>query len=169
MLCALAPPVGGEGPANEYSLKAAFVYQFPQFVDWPAAAWEGAPHVELCVPRPHPIGPEVALLARGESLHGRPYTVREVEPGDSITSCHVLFVAATPARSVAERLRAAAARPVLTVGEGDGFLESGGIIRLRVVDRRIRFDVDVVNAQRAGLRISSQLLNLAQSIRGGGP
>jgi len=85
-----------------------------------------------------------------------------------LVGCHVLFVGArsdvaTPV------LRAAAGRPILTVGEGDRFLESGGIILMKIVDGRVRFDVNATSAARNGLRISSQLLSLALTVREGQP
>jgi hypothetical protein len=151
---------------NEYRLKAAFVYQFPQFVEWPAAAWRGVTAVQLCIARPNPFGRELDELVRGESLNGRPFAIREVGAPESLQGCHVLFVSAS-APGAAGMLKEARAAAILTVGEGERFLDDGGIIALRVVERRVRFDVNTSAAQRVGLRISSQLLSLALNVRGG--
>ena len=160
------PRASAQGVANEYRIKAAFVYQFPQFVEWPAAAWQDARTLQLCIVEPNPFGAELEQLVRGEVLNGRPLAVRYIAGAEALPGCHLLFIGshadATPAL-----LKAAAARPILTVGEWDDFLEHGGAIVLKVVDRRVRFEVSRTNAERAGLRISSQLLSLALAVRGG--
>ena len=168
VVCAVAWPAA-QDPASEYGLKAAFLYQFPQFVDWPDDAWVDARRVEICVVGPNPFGRELERLVRGESLHGRPLAVRVLEPGAPFAPCHLLFVSArSPAASLAV-LKDLANRPILTVGEDPAFLQHGGMILLKIADRRVRFEVDLVNVRRARLRISSQLLALAQSVRGGLP
>jgi hypothetical protein len=118
--------------------------------------------------QPDPFGPDLEHLVTGESLAGRPFRVRQVSPTDTPSDCHAIFVSgrsdSTAAASLLKRL---AGRPILTVGETDRFLDDGGIIALTVVDRRVRFNVDASNAQRAGLRINAQLLRLAAAVRGG--
>ena len=157
--------VRAQDASGEYRLKAAFVYQFPQFVDWPDEAWHGAPAVQLCVLQPNDFGSALDELTRGESLNGRPLVVRQIARVADLDGCHLAFAGA---RSDATGLlKAAATRPILTVGESDGFLRDGGVILLRVVNRRVRFEISTANARRAGLRISSQLLALATSVHGG--
>jgi hypothetical protein len=151
---------------NEYRLKAAFVYQFPQFVEWPSATWRDATALQVCVLQPNPFGRELEALVRGESLNGRPFSIKEIAGPEALAGCHVLFVAASAPAGDAV-LKAARSAPVLTVGEGERFLDAGGIIALRVVERRVRFDVSASAAQKVGLRISSQLLSLAVNVRGG--
>lgn len=165
VVCVQAQPAA-QSASDEYRLKAAFVYRFPQFVEWPASAVEQSRTVDLCVLRPNPFGSELEQLVTGESLGGRPLRVRVVADGDELAGCHALFAGAR-SEGLAAALKAVAGRPVLTVGESDRFLDAGGIIALKVVDRRIRFEVNVANAQKAGLRINAQLLNLAAAVRGG--
>jgi len=164
-ICIPAQP-GAQSSVDEYRLKAAFVYRFPQFVEWPAEAFQQSRTVDLCVLQPNPFGSELDQLATGESLNGRPLRVRAVNTIDGLQGCHALFAGAR-SELAAAALKAVAGRPVLTVGESDQFLASGGIIALKVVDRRVRFEVNTGNAQKAGLRISAQLLNLAAAIHGG--
>jgi hypothetical protein len=116
--------------------------------------------------RPNPFGRELEALVRDESLNGRPLSIRELSGPDGVDGCHVVFVG-RGASGGASVLKATAGRPVLTVGEGERFLDDGGVIALRIVEQRIRFDVSAANAQKAGLRISSQLLGLALTVRGG--
>jgi hypothetical protein len=159
-------PVQAQPIQNEYRLKAAFVYQFPQFVEWPAMVWRAASSVQICILQPNPFGRELESLIRGESLNGLPLSIKEVGAADGIVGCHVVFVS-SGASGAARVLKAATGQPVLTVGEGETFLDEGGVIALKIVERRVRFDVSASNAQRAGLRISSQLLGLARNVRGG--
>lgn len=162
----VAVPTGAQSPSDEYRLKAAFVYRFPQFVEWPAAAVRDARTLDVCVLEPNPFGSDLEQLVNGESLGGRPLRVRVVTATDDLTGCQALFVSANTAAST-EILKAVASLPVLTVGETDDFLDHGGIIALKIAERRVRFEVDAANARTAGLRISAQLLNLASAVRGG--
>ena len=156
-----------QSASDEYRLKAAFVYRFPQFVEWPAAAVQDSRTLDLCVLQPNPFGPDLEQLVNGESLDGRPLRVRVVAGVDALPGCHAVFAGARSEASAAV-LKAVAGRPVLTVGETDRFLDDGGIIVLKVVERRVRFEVNATNAQKAGLRINAQLLSLAAAVRGGG-
>jgi hypothetical protein len=165
----LSAPLSGRAAQpvpNEYRLKAAFLYQFSQFVEWPSTAWRDAAAVQICILRPNPFGQELEAIVRGETLEGRPFAVKEIAAPDALAGCHLLFVGAT-APGAGGVLKAARGASILTVGEGERFLDDGGIIALRVVERRVRFDVNASAAQKAGLRISSQLLSLALNVRGG--
>lgn len=162
----VAVRTGAQSPSDEYRLKAAFVYRFPQFVEWPVAAVQNARTLDVCVLQPNPFGSDLEQFVTGESLAGRPLRVRVIAGADAVQGCHALFAGAQ-SESTADILKAAVGHPVLTIGESDRFLEEGGIIALKLVDRRVRFDVSTANAQRAGLRISAQLLSLAAAVRGG--
>lgn len=154
--------------ADEYRLKAAYIYRFPQFVEWPAPATEGRESLDLCVFPPNPFGRVLTELAQGEQLAGRPLRVRLLNPDSPIETCHVLFLPdATENRRAV--IRRAANLPILTVGDSSRFLDEGGIVHLRVIDRRVRFDIDAAAAARAKLGLSSQLLRLAVNVRGGPP
>jgi len=154
---------------DEYRVKAAFVFRFTQFVTWPQAAMAASPTLDVCVLRPNPFGSELEQMVRGETIGGRGLRVREVPAAaDALAGCHALFVGASTTLAP-DVMRAAAGRHILTVGESERFLHEGGIIALRVIDRRVRFEVDADNSRRAGLRIAAQLLNLAVHVRGGTP
>jgi hypothetical protein len=163
---ALAPLGRAQEVSEEYKLKAAFVFRFAQFVDWPAAALDGRRTVEYCVWSPNPFGPVLQELVTGETLAGRPLAVREVNSPDQISTCHVLFVRGNgPGSSVLDKI---GQQPILTVGESPRFLDEGGIIQLIRADNRIRFNINLAAANQAGLRLSSHLLRLAAAVRGGG-
>jgi hypothetical protein len=164
----IAVPVqpAAQSASDEYRLKAAFVYRFPQFVEWPPAVLRDSRTLDLCVLRPNPFGSDLEQLVTGESLGGRPLRVRVVAGVDGMMGCHAIFFGAR-SDAAASVAKAVAGRPILTIGETDQFLDEGGIIALTVVDRRVRFTVNATNAQKAGLRISAQLLSLAAAVRGG--
>jgi hypothetical protein len=144
---------------------AAFVYRFPQFVEWPESALAGRETVDICVAEPDPFGESLEALVEGEVLNGRPLAVRRVNGAGELEGCHVLFVSSAT-ESQEALLHAVADRPVLTIGESTDFLDDGGIINLRVVDRRIRFEVSATSALRSRLQLSSQLLALALVVHG---
>ncbi|MDP2052909.1 MAG: YfiR family protein [Acidobacteriota bacterium] len=158
-----AGPLLSQG-GDEQRLKAAFVFRFPQFVTWPPASTTGRNTVEICVTAAPATADALRDLTSGESLNGRPFVVRENPSVQSLGSCHVLMVTARPDRAVMAR---AAALPILTVGDSETFLDDGGIIQLRLVDRRVRFEISLPAAARAGITLSSQLLRLAAGVRGG--
>jgi hypothetical protein len=87
---------------QEYRLKAAFVYQFSQFVEWPNATWGSLKEVELCVSGAEVLQRELERLVKGESLRGRPYVVRALGPADAVASCQVLVVTARSKGDVTE-------------------------------------------------------------------
>ena len=165
VVCAGARPAA-QVVSDEYQLKAAVIHQFPQFVEWPSETLREARSLQLCVVEPNPFGSGLEELIRGETLNGRPLAVKEIYGSDELAGCHVVFLS-TRSGDPSAVLKATGGRPVLTIGESDGFLDSGGIILMKIVHGKVRFEVHATNAQKAGLRISSQLLNLALVVRGG--
>ena len=165
LLCRADP--AGQTLEAEHQLKAAFVSKFPQFTEWPEATLEGLQRIELCVARPNPFGTSLRELTAGERLGARPLVVREVDSPQDLDACQLLFVANQSPRERKSLLDRARTLPILTVGDAATFIDEGGIVALRMVNGRVRFDVNVEAANQAGLRLSSQLLQLALSVRGG--
>lgn len=161
----LAPALAAQVATTPERLKAAFIFRFPQFVEWPSAALAGRPSVDLCVIDAGAVETALDELAAGEQLGGRPLRVRHVDDA-AATTCHVLYLPAGY-RGRRATLRRLERSPVLTVGDTSAFLDEGGIVELSLVDNRIRFHIDAGAAERAGLRLSAQLLRLAISVRRG--
>lgn len=145
----------------EYKVKAAFLYNFAKFVQWPQTG--NTPRtgpIRLCVVGANPFG---ALL---ESLNGRTVKGRKLKiqvtsrPQDALAA-QILFIALPDEAERREVLRRVRHHPVLTVSDTEGFCAQGGIINFVIVDNKVRFQVNLAAAARAGLRISSQLLKLA--------
>lgn len=151
----------------EYHLKAAVVSKFPEFVEWPPSVLDRRRTIDLCVARPNPFGRALAELIVGESLRGRAMVMREVANGADLDRCHLLFVPRGSDIDTRVLLSRAHELHLLTVGESPRFLDEGGVINLHLVEGRIRFEVDMTAATRAGVRLSSQLLRLATHVRGG--
>jgi hypothetical protein len=155
-LSAFGPAVWAQEVPLEYHVKAAYLFNFVQFVEWPAGSADGP--LVICVARPSPFGDVLASTLRDERVGGRPIDVRVI--GDPDGSCHVLFIPRdAPAAAYLQSTRSS---PTLTVGESAGFLRGGGIINFIREGANIRFEIDEAAARRAGLRISSRLLRLAR-------
>ena len=164
LLSAAVAPASAQGVIEADRVIAAFLLRFPQFVEWPETALDGRDDFEICVAEPDPFGDHLDEMVANEQLNGRRLTSRRVASPRAVARCHVLFVSSVTARTAA-LLEAAAGLPVLTVGESSDFLDHGGVINL-LIGPRIRFEVNAGAAAQAGLMLSSQLLNLAVSVRG---
>ncbi len=149
--------------AEEDSIKAGFVLNFAKYTEWPAAAL-GASELRVCALGAQPLSGRLSQL-QGRQAQGRDIRVRTSTRSDELRDCHVLFVAAGEEGRMDALLRTLGLAPVLTVGDGNDFVESGGMIGLKQRAGRIRFDINLGAARRAGLNLSSQVLKLADEVR----
>jgi hypothetical protein len=149
---------------EEYTAKAAFLLNFARFTDWPSAAFRSdSTPLGLCIVGTDPFG-EALKAVEKKPVKGRELQVdRKVSP-DALGKCHVAFISRSQGDQVTDVLKAVANRAVLTVSDIDDFARKGGIIGLRLEEGKIRFDINVKAAQRAGLKLSSQLLKLASVV-----
>jgi hypothetical protein len=159
-------PLRAQPDVPEARLKAAVLSKLPQFVQWPAAALDGRASASVCVAPPDPFGSDLADLLAGDTVAGKPLAVVRVASEHDVEACQILYVPASGAQRAASMMRRAASLPILTVGDSPRFLDEGGIVALRMIDGRVRFEIDAAAAERAGLRVSSQLLQLAVAVRG---
>lgn len=158
---AMAVTVRG-GALDEYQVKAAYLYNFAKFVEWPAAAF-GAPDAPLVIGvyGDDPFGPALDALVRDKTVKGRRCVIRRSVRMRDLRTSHVVFIGASP-EPVAQALKELDGTSVLTVGEGPRLLDEGGIVAFSVEDGRVIFTIHVGAAARAHLSISSQLLRLAR-------
>ena len=161
-LGALAPAAAAE-TSREYLIKAAFLYNFAKFTEWPAGSFpDSAAPLDVCVFGEDPFGGALESIA-GKTIRGRRVAVHRVASIEAGAACHLLFISASEATRLAGILDSLRGRPVLTIAEMPGFARSGGIINLKTnADDRIRFEINNGIARRVGLRLSSKLLNLAE-------
>lgn len=156
---------GAAQVSREYEIKAAFVYNFIRFVEWPTGAFAepGSP-IAICVLGRDPFGPALDALA-DKTVLGRPLAIKRLERFAPGGSCHVLFISSSEAERLSTIIEALARSTTLTIGEMAGFAQKGGIINLVLENNRVRFEINPDVAERSGLTISSRLLNLARVVR----
>ena len=149
-----------EVPPLEYQVKASYLYNFTQFVDWPDDAFTESGRFHLCVIGAWRFGDALDALS-GERVENRELTIRRIDSVSEAraTRCHMLFVGAVGPAVI--RAGVPIERGLLTVGESPSFLQRGGAINLTEVDGRIRFAVNRNVIEQAGLVVSSRLLRLA--------
>lgn len=150
---------------REYQIKAAFLYNFAKFVEWPngAVPESGAP-LPLCVLGDDPFG-EALNSVEGKIVRGRRLVVRRLAAPPRPGACDILFISSSEKERVPQILDALKGSSVLTVSDLDNFARLGGIIMLVVESNRVGFRINVDAAEAARLKISSQLLKLATVIR----
>jgi hypothetical protein len=169
-LAAAAPGRAQAPPApTEYQVKAVFLFNFSQFVDWPAASFADArAPLVIGVLGNDPFGATLDDIVRGETVNGRPLAVRRYESVEQIDdACHILFIERSQEEQFRALLAALKGRSILTVGDFEGFAQRGGIIRFLTVGNKIRLRINLAAAQEAKLTISSKLLRPAEIIAPG--
>jgi hypothetical protein len=146
------------GQIGEAQVKAAFLFNFTKFVEWPGSS-EGP--LVIGVVSNDGFADIVTQTVRGRNADGREVQTRRLAIGDELSGCHVVFVGAVRPRDTAELMQRVRG-PVLTVGDTVQFLRDGGMVRFYVESNKVRFEISQKNVEQAGLRISSQLLMLAR-------
>jgi hypothetical protein len=160
---------GAQSSTEEYQVKAAFLFHFAQFVDWPASVLNGSdPSLRLCIFEDEPRRQELKNTLEGKSIGPLIIHVRQINQSQEIQGCNILFLSRDEARHQAEILNSLRGLPVLTVGETPNFLSDGGMIRFHLDQDKVRFDINAGVADSSHIRISSQLLLLATSVILGG-
>lgn len=146
----------------EYQVKAAFLYNFAKFIDWPAEAFadNGTP-ISICLLGQDPFGSILDETVKNKTVNGRKFLIRRFKELQSLETCHILFVSASEKRNLAHSVKALAGTSVLTVGEVEKFCQQGGIINLVIKGNKAGIEVNESAAGRARLKISSKLLKLA--------
>ena len=149
-------PMGGED--LEYQAKAAFLFNFLRFVEWPPAAAD-SPWV-IGVLGPGPFADVLDQTVLGKIVNGRRVEIRRYSRLNDVKDCNVLFIG----RVEFERSGVPVQKGLLTVGEAPGFLKSGGIINFYLEDKHLHFEIRALAAHSAGLRVSSQLMKLGRAL-----
>ncbi|MEW6307139.1 MAG: YfiR family protein [Verrucomicrobiota bacterium] len=172
LLVLLAPWAGAQDkPAalTEAQVKALYVLNFTKYVEWPEAAFNGAkaPLVIGLVGR-NSLDGDLKSIVQGKSVGGRTIEIRTLAVDEDASGCHILFVGEHERRRAGEVLEKLAGRPVLTVGESENFVEEGGVIRFQRKEGSIRLAINPQPAQKAGLKLSSKLLGVAEIVKGKG-
>lgn len=164
--CCCVTSVHADAMADEYRLKAAFLFHFAQLVEWPADATmsnSDDPFV-FCVFGDDPFGGELEKTLENKRIGARSLRVRHPRHTRELAGCQLLFISHDESRHTANVINEVRNTPVLTVGESDDFLHNGGIIRFCWEGNKLRFDISRTAGEAARLKISSRLLMLAKSV-----
>ena len=169
IVCALLGPSGlyaQNSKPKEYEVKAAYLYNFGKFVEWPAAvsAAEGDSFA-ICVLGQDPFGPALDATISSETIGGKRVVARRISKAQEALTCRVLFVSSSEDLRLKEILATVEKAPVLTVSDIPQFSRRGGMMQFIQEGSRIRFEVNLTPAQEAGLTLSSELLKVAVAVR----
>jgi len=155
-----------QSPPLEYQVKAAFLYQFSKFVEWPPQAFQNNQYT-ICIGVVDG-GPMVSALQsiEGKETKGRRVAVKRFKTPEELAFCHILYVSPAMESRLAAILERLKGTSTLTVSDIRGFARRGGMINLITIEDKIQFEINVETAEKANLQISSHLLRLARIVSG---
>ncbi|MEO8342209.1 MAG: YfiR family protein [Gallionella sp.] len=149
---------------DEYAVKAAFLYKFGLFVEWPITAFSSPDSpVNLCIVGEDPFGASLDAAVAGELINGRNIVIHRLKTVERNSPCHILYVGGSEEQSPAEIIEAVRGSNILTVT--DGAISSSGVINFVIADNRVHFAIDDEAAAQHGLIISSKLMGLALNVQ----
>ncbi|TMH87477.1 MAG: YfiR family protein [Betaproteobacteria bacterium] len=163
----IAGPCAAQSDAQtaEYRVKAAFLYKFGGYVEWPQGVFAKPDSpIAIGVIGADALAEELARIVAGRTINGRPVTVRKLRPGEAVARLHVLFVGRSDSSRLADILAAAKGQPLLTVTESEEALELGSMINFVVVEDKVRFDIAPPPFESSNLKISARLLGVARKV-----
>ena len=157
---------GGGNTFDEYHVKAAFLYNFAKFVEWPPNTFAASTDpVTICVAGRNPFGTMLEELVQGKTAGGRTLAVRTLRKLQHASRCQILFVAASEQKQAWVMLDQVAKTGILTVGESDEFMAVGGMVNLKLDGARVRIQIAPDVVEHAKLLVSSRVLSLAEIVR----
>ena len=167
LLCnSLIVCAGGNHHGIEHQVKAAFLYKFAGYVEWPETAFSATDNnFQIGVVNADDVADELIRLNNGIQINERPVSIKRFSTTDRISGVQMLFVGHQAGQQLPNILQQVDSAPVLTVTEAEGALESGSIINFVPVDDYIRFEISVTRANRCDIKISARLLNVALNIQ----
>jgi len=159
---------GASLPPREYQVKAAFLYNFARFTEWPGASFSSSKEpLTICVIGEDPFQTDLDEAVKGKLAGEREILVRRLNSGAAGT-CQMAFVSTSERKRYRRLLDSLAGSGVLTVGDGAGFAQAGGVVNLVLDGGTIRFEINLDAAERAHLKISSAVLGLAKIVHDSG-
>ncbi len=152
--------------AGEYQVKAAFLFNFAKFVEWPAGSFKNpSDGIHICILGDDPFGTALSGLLAGQKINARPLIGAHFSEVKEVIGCQILFISTSERKNLRNILAAAAGGGILTVGEWDNFALDGGMIGFRLKDGKVRLEINLKATENAQVQISSKLLSLAQIIK----
>jgi hypothetical protein len=158
-----APNARSQDAPPEYQVKAAYLFNFLKFVEWPDDAFADslAPMV-IGIVGDDPFGSALPQVVIGKTVQGRDLVIRKYHPGENLRGASILFISASEKKRLPQILASLHGSSALTVADMDGFLDEGGMIQFLSENDRVRFAINVDATSRARLKVSSKLLSLAR-------
>lgn len=150
----------------ENRLRAAFMFNFARFTEWPAEPAQSG--FDLCVHAPAPLAELISNELQGKQVRGETVRVRRVVQPEAVTSCRVLYFKSADEGLSEGWINALTSQPILLVGEGRSFLQAGGMVGFFLSEGRLRFAINPARVRAGGLTMSSRLLGLAEITGGNG-
>ena len=148
--------------ASEYQVKAAFLYNFAKFVEWPAGTFPNTNSpIVLGILGKNVFGSDLEKTIQDRKVNNHPFAFKNISSVAEATNCHILFVSSSEKGDFSKIVNSLQNAKVLTVSETDGFIKAGGMINFTFEDAKVRFQINDEAAKKAGLKISSKLLSLA--------
>lgn len=164
-LLTLSAGIGWAQVASEFQVKAAYLYGFGRFTEWPASARANTgDSFVICLIGSDPFGRALDEVATNATMKDRPVRLQPITTTDEVDGCHTLFISASEDVRLAKILDAVASLPVLTVSDTPDFAQRGGIVGLFVDGKRVRFAVNLEAAQKSALTLNSELLRVSSSV-----
>ena len=149
---------------DEYQVKAAFLFNFAKFVEWPPHSFASpSDPIAICILGPNPFGHVLEDVVRGKTVDGHDFVVRQITKMNQANGCQILFIA-----GARKQLAEQPPPGMLIVGESEKFAQSGGIIGFRLESGKVRLEINIDAAEQRKLRISSKLLSLAEIVHTAG-
>lgn len=160
------PAEAASPPPLEYQVKAAFLYQFIKFIEWPPQTFQATRETVVVGVLGESLMTSALPPIEGKEAKGRRVVVKQFKGVEELEFCHVLFISSSAEGHLGSILKTLKGSSTLTVSDMDGFARRGGMINFIVVENKIQFEINVEAAERANLKISSQLLRLARVVQG---
>jgi hypothetical protein len=152
---------------TEYEVKAAYVFNFAKFVDWPSTAFsaKNSPIIIGIIGNDE-FGTLLGNIVKAKTIQEHTIAVRQLKWPSDLSACHIVFIGASEQKQVKQITDSLQDRPVLTITEAEEGVQSKGIMNLLVEGGKVQFEIDVASAEKAHLQISSKLLRLARGYTG---
>ena len=165
ILCAAA--MGSAiGQIDEYQVKAAFLFNFAKFVEWPAKSFpKPSDPIVICIVGQNPFEDHLRQAIQGKIWEGRTFAILQIVDLPPKSRCQILFVTSSERQRFRSIVGSLKGGGILTVGDSPGFIDDGGIVNFQVEGGKIRFEINVEAGDQAQLSLSSKLLSLAQIVK----
>lgn len=148
---------------TEYEVKAAFIYNFAKFVEWPADTSDD--NMTLCILGQDPFGSALDNI-NGKTVCGKTLMVKHINSVQNLDNADMLFISSSEKEHLGQLIEVVGDLSILTIADTEGYAEQGVIINFYLERKKVRFEINVEAAERSGLKLSSKLLNLAKIVPG---